>query len=95
MESLVAQRRVNPHFPSLFPLLFTVLHALLAQSYLVVKKPPMNGFITYHRKSLPLRKAREVFSAFKPNRVPIITTLATEFAVFDRVLFVFVLLSTL
>jgi len=67
------------------------VHSLIGTTYGIygstkkkLKKPPMNGFIKYHMHTLPLKKAREVFSAFKPNRVPIITTLAKEFAVFDH-----------
>lgn len=47
------------------------------------KQPLMNGF-AQQAESMEENKSRTVMSGFKPDRVPVYTALANEFAVFDR-----------
>ncbi|MGE3277288.1 MAG: alkaline phosphatase family protein [Vicinamibacterales bacterium] len=45
----------------------------------------MQGFVRqYYEKRRDVRHARKIMSYFRPERLPVITTLATEFAVFNR-----------
>lgn len=53
----------------------------------LVDPPPMDGFLQWEmeRFSDPVDKVTDVFNVFTPDRVPIISTLAQEFAIFDSV----------
>jgi phospholipase C len=49
----------------------------------VIDPPPMNGFVAQQEKNEPGTGA-QVLSCFNHSSVPIISTLAQEFAIFDR-----------
>eukprot|EP00040_Diaphanoeca_grandis_P003851 m.26128 g.26128 ORF g.26128 m.26128 type:complete len:512 (+) comp15286_c0_seq2:50-1585(+) len=50
------------------------------------KVPKMDGFIeyAYQQRHFSVEKAQTVMNMFTPDRVPIMSTLASEFAIFDR-----------
>jgi phospholipase C len=47
--------------------------------------PTMQGFIAnYYKQQRDVQHSRKILYYFKPNKLPVLTTLATEFAVFNR-----------
>jgi phospholipase C len=49
------------------------------------RTPTMQGFLTsYLSRQRDVRRARRIMSYFNPDRLPVLTTLAREFAVFNR-----------
>lgn len=47
--------------------------------------PPMSGFVkNYGRKTSKAAKSHNVMKCFKPEKIPVLTTLARQFAVCDR-----------
>src|SRR5882672_12722926 len=47
--------------------------------------PAMQGFIAnYYKQRRDVKQSRKILYYFKPNKLPVLTTLAREFAVFNR-----------
>ncbi len=67
------------HFPDVNKQIFGNFQAKTGQA------PPLSGFVkSYEDHTHDVRKSHNVMSCFAPKKIPVITTLAREFAVCDR-----------
>jgi phospholipase C len=68
----------NHHFPA-------VDFQLFAGDMTPTRVPTMQGFVrSYYQERRDVGHSRKILYYFKPEKLPVITTLATEFAVFNR-----------
>src|SRR6185437_1368756 len=68
-----------------FPAVDLQIFGGVTESQNPARQPNMQGFIkSYYNQQRNVKHSRKIMSYFTPDKLPVLTTLATEFAVFNR-----------
>jgi phospholipase C len=79
------QSQLDPDPDHHFPAVDLQIFGGVTESQNPARQPNMQGFIkSYYNQQRNVKHSRKIMSYFTPDKLPVLTTLATEFAVFNR-----------